>query len=108
MARINGRAAIPLSKQLGALLDVLATPGRPTPDGFVPWRTKDELARSLRKRAGSRTRAAQVPQAIDRLRTRLRIHGENDHLIENNPDRGYRFALRTNPSAKGPVIDDEG
>jgi hypothetical protein len=105
---INGRAAIPLSRQLGGLSAVLAAPGRRTPDGLVPFRTKEEIARALKKRIGGNTKAAQIPQAVERLRKRLRRHRENDCLVETHATLGYRFKLRSNPAGKALVIGDEG
>jgi hypothetical protein len=105
LASFNGRASVRLSRQLGALLSVLAMPVDGATDGPVPFRSKSEIARELRARFNVRTKAAHVAQAIDRLCRTLRDLDENDRLVQRNRALGYRLGVREHTA---PVTGDEG
>jgi hypothetical protein len=105
-ASINGRAAVRLRSQLGALLDVLATPGRCPEDGLVLWRSKTEIVSALRVRTQGNEQEADVAKVVHALRESLEAQGENKLLVQTHRRRGFRFALRT--QGKGSVIGDEG
>jgi hypothetical protein len=100
--RIDEGHIFSLPPLLADLLAVLALDNRITDDQFVGWKTLTEIAILLKKRSGKAHTLHAVTQSIYRLRNRLYHRGNvNPFLVQTNPRRGARFALKRRSLAVG-------
>jgi len=93
--RVEGGDSFDMPRMGAELLALLAEPGgRNSPDGFVGWKTPDEIRFALRKRLGKKVSPRALAQGVCRLRDRLSRNGVNPELVQTRRGDGYRFALR--------------
>jgi hypothetical protein len=90
---IDGRG-FTLSPTLTDLLMVLCEDTGRSPDGFIGWKSINEVARSLKKKTGRRFTNHALTQNVHRLRQLLLKAGLNPDLVQTNRRCGLRFALR--------------
>lgn len=92
--RIDGGTEMSLSPVLVNLLRVLCVDSGNSSDGLVGFKTPSEVARLLSKRTDKEVNQHAVREAVLRLRKALIANGYNPCLLQNDRQRGYRFALR--------------
>lgn len=103
--QVDGGKLFTLPPTLAELLSILASNrGREEEDGLVGWKTIDEIARLLEKKAGRSFTTHAVTQQIHRLRRELFVRGRaNPWLVQTHRRSGARFALRLVPEARPAV-----
>ncbi len=101
--RIDRGRKIVLKETLAKLLAILVSDRGE--DGFVEWKSRDEIARLLGAQLQRSFKPHAVTVNVSRLRDELTKGDANRWLIQNDRTRGYRFALRSEPSEmlNGPV-----
>jgi hypothetical protein len=100
--RIDQDKELTLSPLLGDLLFVLGIDGGRSDDPLVAWKTLDEIAILLKKKAARRFSRHSVTQNLFRLRQAFGQAGVNPFLIQTNRLRGARVALKRRTE---PVIE---
>jgi hypothetical protein len=97
LVTINESVKLKLSPQLAAILDILAEDSGFSDDKLVAWKSFKEIRTRLCEKLGRKgltERALQ--QAVYRLRNQLQPHGVSRSMLQHNPQKGYRFAVRCN------------
>ena len=83
-----------LPSMLADLLEILCTDPGSSGDGLVGYKSPEEMALRLGKRADRPLKKHAVIQNVFRLRRILEQNGGNRYLVQSNNRRGYRFALK--------------
>jgi hypothetical protein len=95
---VDGGKRFELPPLLADLLQVLSMPGGQSDDDMSGWKTLGEVAILLGKKVGRQLNRHAVSQNIYRLRKELfNRGGVNPYLVQTNPRRGARFAVRRKP-----------
>jgi hypothetical protein len=93
--QIDSGKEFTLPPLLADVLTILAMDSDCIDDGLVGWKTLDEVAILLEKKAGRRFNKHSVTQTVYRLRKELFSRGGiNPYLVQSNRRQGVRFALR--------------
>ncbi len=104
----DAEATFRLPPDLAVLLAVLVEDDGKSDDALVPWKSYRDIGRRFLEKRGKRINSKHVLQnAVYRLRERLKEQKLNPLLVQYNPRRGYRFAVRKrtpdlSPAAKEP------
>jgi hypothetical protein len=95
IVQIDGGKEFRLSPVLADLLLILSDDAWPTKDDLVGWKSWDEVAKRLGRKAGRPPMGRHtVSQNVLRLRKALELSGENPRWVQSNRALGARFALR--------------
>ena len=82
------------SRKQAILLDLLQQDWGQITDDKVGWKSPEEISEAMEKRTGESLDYSALTTAINRLRDLLNERFNNRFLIQNHPERGYRFARR--------------
>ena len=92
--RIESGEPFDLSPRLGQLLEALLSGDEWAPDGFVSWKSKDDVRKMMWRISGKRNKPKTLDTQVYRLCGALLDAGENPYLVQRNDAYGIRFALR--------------
>ncbi len=93
-----------LPRGVGVLLDVLAAPGAVNGDGSAGWKTVPEILDRLEQRLGRKFGVHALDELVRRLRRHLMAAGFSRHVLEVDPVRGKRIAVRHAEGGGPPPI----
>ena len=110
LASVDGCGEFELALTLWTLLEILCEDDHPSQDGFVGFKTWDEIVTNLGQRFRKTFNRHSVQQNVSRLRGELFKNaaprgGANPFHIQTRRDTGARFLLRSNGQL---VIEGDG
>jgi len=108
LVRVEGGREFALPPTLTGLLLALVSNTSSSADDLVGWKTHTELARLLGRRMHKTYKKQALINLVWRLRVLMAVGGVNPFLVQTDPRRGVRFALKRKsaaPQEKPPLAE---